>query len=538
MTQDDPIDLGHGVWWVGMRLPNDRFQSHAYYLHHPAGGVLFDPGSPVTIEATMAKVARIADPQSIRWLVCHHPDPDIASALPWLSEVLQSDQVKVVTEWRAAALIKFYGFRFETWLVEEHGWRLPLGDDRVLEFQLTPYLHFPGAFVTYDSTSGILFSSDLFGGFVPRSDVLVSDDLPYILEAARPFHQHYMPSTELLAAGLKRIQRRWPRIDRIAPQHGHIIASGAVAGAFEGLSRLQCGVFSIGDADDDLRRLLRLAETRTRLIATLLDATEPGDLTEALNHDLGGSHRVACCTLWARLPGQAWVHWSGRSQCHPSRLGPPDGGGRVALPGEPPALLLLATQRGAALDPDLLDLLRELAPGIRQVLDRWIERSEAEDQLRALQAEAHTDPLTGLLNRRALEQAVPEGSYGLICLDLDRFKAVNDTYGHDAGDRVLLRVVQALQSCHRQADRLYRLGGEEFLITLPQADAETVRRVAERSRQAVKDLPLQGLAPGGRVAISVGEGIPWSWRSRRIPRWRTPRHERMCRCGNRHPWPE
>ncbi len=99
---------------------------------------------------------------------------------------------------------------------------------------------------------------------------------------------------------------------------------------------------------------------------------------------------------------------------------------------------------------------------------------------------------------------MPEGSYGLICLDLDRFKAVNDTYGHDAGDRVLLRVVQALQSCHRQADRLYRLGGEEFLITLPQADAETVRRVAERSRQAVKDLPLQGLAPGGRITISIG----------------------------------
>jgi len=503
--RDDPIDLGQGVWWVGVRLPNDRFQSHAYYLHHPNGGVLFDPGSPVTIEATMAKVARIVDPQSIRWLVCHHPDPDIAAALPWLSEHLRGDQVKVVTEWRAAALIKFYGFRFETWLVEEHGWRLPLGDDRVLEFQLTPYLHFPGAFVTYDSTSGILFSSDLFGGFVPRSDVLVSDDLPYILEAARPFHQHYMPSTELLAAGLKRIQRRWPRIDRIAPQHGHIIASGAVAGAFEGLSRLQCGVFSIGDADDDLRRLLRLAETRSRLIATLLDATEPGDLTEALNHDLDGSHRVAGCTLWARLPGQDWVHWSGRSHCHPSRVGPPDGGGRrVALPGEPPALLLLETQQGASLDPDLLDLLRELAPGIRQVLDRWIERTEAEDQLRALQGEAQTDPLTGLLNRRALEQAVPEGSYGLICLDLDRFKAVNDTYGHDAGDRVLLRVVQALQSCHRQADRLYRLGGEEFLITLPQADAETVRRVAERSRQAVKDLPLQGLAPGGRITISIG----------------------------------
>jgi glyoxylase-like metal-dependent hydrolase (beta-lactamase superfamily II) len=268
MPQDDPIDLGHGVWWVGMRLPNDRFQSHAYYLHHPAGGVLFDPGSPVTIEATMAKVARIADPQSIRWLVCHHPDPDIASALPWLSEVLQSDQVKVVTEWRAAALIKFYGFRFDTWLVEEHGWQLPLAEDRVVEFQLTPYLHFPGAFVSYDCTSGILFSSDLFGGFVPDSAVLISDDLPSILQAARPFHQHYMPSSELLAAGLKRIQRRWPRIDCIAPHHGHIIASGAVAGAFEGLSRLECGVFSIGDAVGRLRRVPRKERAGSRCRAT------------------------------------------------------------------------------------------------------------------------------------------------------------------------------------------------------------------------------------------------------------------------------
>jgi len=417
--RDDAIDLGQGVWWVGVRLPNDRFQSHAYYLHHPAGGVLLDPGSPVTIEATMAKVARIADPQSIRWLVCHHPDPDIASALPWLSEFLRGDQVKVVTEWRAEALMKFYGFRFPTWRVEENGWRLPLGDDRVLEFQLTPYLHFPGAFVSYDGTSGTLFSSDLFGGFVPRSEVLVSDDLPYILEAARPFHQHYMPSTELLAAGLKRIQRRWPRIDRIAPQHGHIIASQAVAGAFEGLSRLACGVFSIGDADDDLRRLLRLAEMRTRLIATLIDASEPGDLPEALNHELGGSHRIASCSLWARLPQraglqeEAWIHWRGRSPSRPSPYGPPVGDGRVPLPGGSPALLVLETRRGEPPDPDLLDLLKELAPAIRQVLDRWLQWSEAEDQLRILQSEANTDPLTGLLNRRALKQAVPMGSYGL-----------------------------------------------------------------------------------------------------------------------------
>lgn len=80
-----------------------------------------------------------------------------------------------MTEWRAAALLKHSGHRFPYYLVEKHDWVLPLAGDRRLEFQLTPYLHFPGT--------------------------MVPDHVDYIVANATPFHQHCMPSRELLVAG-------------------------------------------------------------------------------------------------------------------------------------------------------------------------------------------------------------------------------------------------------------------------------------------------------------------------------------------------
>jgi flavorubredoxin len=217
VPREDPVEIAPGVWWVGVRLAHDHFQCHTYFIANGSDGVLIDPGSPLTIEGTLAKLRTITDLGAIRWLVCHHSDPDICAALPRLGEVLTHPDIQVVSEWRANALIRHYGHRFPTYLVDQHNWCLPLAGDRRLEFQLTPYLHFPGAMVSHDSATGTLFSSDLFGGFVPDSDVLESDDAAYIIENARPFHQHYMPSRELLSAGLARIRSRWPRIERIAP---------------------------------------------------------------------------------------------------------------------------------------------------------------------------------------------------------------------------------------------------------------------------------------------------------------------------------
>lgn len=89
------------------------------------------------------------------------------------------------------------------WLVEEHDWTLPL-EDRRLQFVLTPYLHFPGAFTTFDHGTHTLFSSDLFGGFTSEPQLFAKDESYF--EQIRAFHEHYMPSHEILMHGLLRLR--------------------------------------------------------------------------------------------------------------------------------------------------------------------------------------------------------------------------------------------------------------------------------------------------------------------------------------------
>ena len=448
-------------------------------------------------------MAQVTDLDSIKYLVCHHPDPDIAASLPYLSERLGRDDVQVVTEWRAKALLKHYGHRFDYYLVEEHDWAIPLGRDRRLEFQLTPYLHFPGAMVSCDTGTGTLFSSDLFGGFVPDSAVLVSHDLDYIIENARPFHQHYMPSRELLAAGLNRVHLRWPAITQIAPQHGHIIPAELVDAAFVALTDIDCGVFTLADADIDLKRLLRISEAKMRITEALLTIAEPTSLVAAMNTILAGTHEARDCALFIDIPEQGWTMW-GLGVPTPLRRDPNPDWPMVELPGSPAAILSIHTPDDVNPDEDLIRMLQALAPTVRPAVDEYLERFRQSKRSAAFRAAAMTDPLTGLGNRRALDARTPYGDYALISLDLDHFKDVNDSFGHASGDVVLSRVAEVLQKCVRDGDSVYRLGGEEFLVCLPDADAKRAAVIAERIRVAVGALDLAGLAPDGRITVSIG----------------------------------
>lgn len=129
---------------------------------------------------------------------------------------------------------------------------------------------------------------------------------------------------------------------------------------------------------------------------------------------------------------------------------------------------------------------------------------------RALNDLAWKDSLTGLANPRAfhrlLQQCLDEARQGhrplcLLVADLDHFKRVNDTYGHVAGDEVLVAVSQALLQAVRQGDAVCRMGGEEFAVLLPDTDVEQAKLIAERIRVAVPTAPLPGT---GAVTISVG----------------------------------
>jgi diguanylate cyclase (GGDEF)-like protein len=129
--------------------------------------------------------------------------------------------------------------------------------------------------------------------------------------------------------------------------------------------------------------------------------------------------------------------------------------------------------------------------------------------------EAITDPLTGLPNRRALTDTLERllagarrhnRAIGVVMLDIDRFKTVNDTHGHEAGDLVLTRVGDLLKEVSRESDFMGRYGGEEFLVLMPETPVAGLRVVAERLRSGVAALDCG--VPGGVTASFGCAGFP------------------------------
>lgn len=135
--------------------------------------------------------------------------------------------------------------------------------------------------------------------------------------------------------------------------------------------------------------------------------------------------------------------------------------------------------------------------------------SERKQREQELNRQALVDHLTGAGNRRALDhdlvRAMSQHDRGrapvsLVLLDVDHFKRINDTLGHDHGDRILCALVARVQACLRAEDALYRWGGEEFCILLSHTSAAGARILAERVRRLVGADPLEGLA----ITVSLG----------------------------------
>lgn len=136
-------------------------------------------------------------------------------------------------------------------------------------------------------------------------------------------------------------------------------------------------------------------------------------------------------------------------------------------------------------------------------LRRHFENVQHQQQL------ARTDALTGIANRRLLNEAmanlnVEAKEYALILVDIDHFKRVNDTYGHDVGDDVLRELGMLLVAESDERHLVGRFGGEEFLIIMPNANREEVTRLAESIREKVSTFPFETSAGTLHITVSLG----------------------------------
>jgi two-component system cell cycle response regulator len=244
------------------------------------------------------------------------------------------------------------------------------------------------------------------------------------------------------------------------------------------------------------------------LVLVVEDA--PGQHAALVRALAGREHRVIACQGAEALD---------RLQAEEPDVVLVDRAGAIAvLDASPVPVIVLAGSSGAE------ERAAMLAAGAAACLPDPLDPVELEGYIqvalrfRRLERLSLTDPVTGLGNRRhgehELAQLVVRSSrhghpLGLVLVDVDGFKSINDTHGHDAGDRALREVAERMAACLRGSDTLCRWGGEEFVVLLPDTEAAGVGLTAERLRHAVAADPFRV----GGAAIELTVSVGWAdWR--------------------------
>ncbi len=243
MTKIDPeqaVEIKPGVWWVGWPDFHAGFSNNPYLLLDGDEVVLFDPGSRLEEHWNWVKkkIESVIPLEKITMVVVHHQDPDLCAAIPLIEEAVGANNFEIVTTERTSLFIPYYGVHTEVTSVGD-GDIIEIGEEgRELMFITTPYLHFPGAMVTYDSKEKILFSSDIFAGFSIDWSLYANE---YYLEAMKVFSQPYLSDQRHVHNFLRKIKGL--DIDLICPQHGSIIPRERVPEAIDTLWNLEVGVW-------------------------------------------------------------------------------------------------------------------------------------------------------------------------------------------------------------------------------------------------------------------------------------------------------
>ncbi len=238
--EQEPIEIAEGIFWVGYADNNRGLHCNPYLIIEGNEAVLIDGGNRDDFSTVMLKILRTGlKPEQITRLIYQHYDPDLCGSLPQLESIINRDDLKIISHTENNVFIHYYSAKTDKLDFRELGSHFDFATGRRLMFFATPYCHQPGSFITYDTKTKTVFSSDLFGSFDTQWTLRLEldeacrtcrdrSDCPLSLlkcpvSGIVHFHQIIMTSNRALANALDAIQQL--DIDRIAPQHGRIISA-------------------------------------------------------------------------------------------------------------------------------------------------------------------------------------------------------------------------------------------------------------------------------------------------------------------------
>lgn len=224
------------IYWLG--IDNETaFRCNVYMIKSGNEALIIDPGSRGFFEQVKRRALEIAKLDEIKGLILCHQDPDVAaSMIDWLD---LKDDLLIFSSDRTNVLLPHYGKETYRFFSINESKVFAFSNGRELEFVEAAFLHFPGAFVTYDRTSNFLFSGDIWAALDIEWNLVVDD-----FEAHRNnmdlFHIDYMASNVATRGFISKIENK--KLDAILPQHGSIINKEHVDDALSYLRELKCGL--------------------------------------------------------------------------------------------------------------------------------------------------------------------------------------------------------------------------------------------------------------------------------------------------------
>ncbi len=254
------IEVAPKIYWVGSYLENDPFQCHAYFIENGNESILIDPGSMLEFESLIDKVSTFTELNNIKYIILHHQDPDLCASVPAIEQLINRDDLQIVTHSRMTVLIKHYLVSSGFYVIDQHDLKLVTNNGLSLNFITTPYCHSPGAFVTYEPESKTLFSSDIFGGLEESWEFYATENY---FEQARVFHESYMPGKDIFNYTLRKIEQL--DIDLITPQHGSIIKKKYISKLIEDMKDLECGLYIDRKYNDELLGVINQLEEAQKI---------------------------------------------------------------------------------------------------------------------------------------------------------------------------------------------------------------------------------------------------------------------------------
>lgn len=481
-----PREIASGVFWVGSddasKMP---IRCNPYLVVDNQAAVLIDPGSPLDFEAVYHNVLQIVSIEQLKYIVLQHQDPDLCASTPCFEQ--RGFRGEIVTHWRTVPLVSFYDIKSPFYIINEHQWRLTFGQNRTLEFVAAPYLHFPGSVVSYDTSSKVLFSSDLFGTFGRQVPFYADEwrNCGYI-DAMCNFHEHYMPANSILRPVMEKLLRM--EISLIAPQHGSVIRQD-IPRYIVALRELECGSFLT-----PIRHELSALDGYTRISTQVLRRYYTVYSIEQIAAILAGSG--------VKLDQETGVitdfSCSGRELWDGIFAAMYEREGREALMFVEPLVRKLSAEYSIDLPEIFQSAVYRQEQKNLQILQenrRLLEdTTKLTEQLAAASENLLRCPVTGLRNEQVLrqyldfqQQTLAETQAGGIVLfiGVDNMTKLNVQYGNLVGNEVLRTLAYMIDEAVEGQHALFKTAGPVFACCLANSSQAEALREADAVRTAV-----------------------------------------------------